>query len=206
MEPVFKNVLRDEWSKLGNVIRKHYFLRPYSQDSICVSGEMEKIHHHSNLAKMLIPLGMVFGSIVPKRGRNIPIDVHYSARENDSCIHWDRVFRFDNSPPFHFKSFMQHVSGNEVIEFVRFGVGMRLAVTVENGALVFRSKGYVWKVFGMTIPIPAGLLFGQAYVEERPVDEQSFRMKMVLNHQVFGSLFRYSGTFRLPEEVAASGA
>jgi hypothetical protein len=56
----------------------------------------------------------------------------------------------------------------EVIEYVRFGIGMRLAVSAEEGALVFRDLGYVWRVAGLRIALPLGLLLGTAYVEERP--------------------------------------
>jgi hypothetical protein len=92
---------------------------------------------------------------------------------------------------------MEHSKDNEVIEFVRYGVGMRLKVTAENGAIVFRDSGYIWRLFGRDMPIPVGLLFGKAYVEERPVDDRKFEMKMVLEHPLFGVMFRYQGTFNL---------
>jgi hypothetical protein len=86
---------------------------------------------------------------------------------------------------------------NEVIEFVRFGVGLRLRVTEENGALVFRDLGYVWRIFGINIPLPGRLLMGSAYVEERPVDDNHFAMKMQIMHPLFGELFVYQGQFSL---------
>lgn len=43
-----------------------------------------------------------------------------------------------------------------MIEYVRFGIGMRLAVSAEEGALVFRDLGYVWRVAGLRIPLPLG--------------------------------------------------
>jgi hypothetical protein len=67
----------------------------------------------------------------------------------------------------------QHeAQGAEVIEYVRFGIGMRLAVSAEDGALVFRDLGYVWRIAGLRIPLPLGLLLGTAYVEERPDPER----------------------------------
>jgi hypothetical protein len=198
--PVFQTVLSADWDQLGGTIRKHFFLTPFSEDYICVSGEMSEIYH-SPIAKFLIPFGMVFGSIVPFKGTNIPIDVHYNSMPENGNIYWDRVFKFPGKRAFHFKSHMEPVKGNEVIEFVRFGVGMRLVVSAEDGAIVFRSKGYVWRIFGKTIPLPVHLLFGNAYVEERPVDDNSFTMKMVLEHPWFGTLFRYVGRFQLEKEA-----
>ncbi len=200
-EPIFKTVLGNQWMQLGNIVRQHYSLTPFSQDYVRVDGMMEEIYH-SSIAKLLIPFGLLFGAIVPFRGANVPVSVHYSSSPDDKNLYWDRSFQFQNKKAFHFKSHMQHVSNNEVIEYVRFGVGMRLCVTAEDGALVFRDKGYVWRIFGHTVPIPVGLFFGKAYVEERPIDADSFSMKMELVHPLFGTLFRYRGHFSIASNVS----
>lgn len=195
--PIFQSVLGDDWPRLGAVIRRHYFLRPHSLDAITVQGHMTTVHH-STLAKLLIPVGRVFGAIVPWRGRQVPIAVHYTCRPDAPSLHWDRVFTFPGRrAPFHFRSHMVQTGDREVIEFVRFGVGMRLAVTAEGGALVFRDRGYVWRLFGWHVPVPLGLVFGSAYVEERPLDDTRFTMKMRLAHRWWGELFYYEGEFSL---------
>lgn len=192
---VFQIVLGDDWHQLGKIIQRHYFLKPESKDYVCVCGEMSEISH-SVVAKLLIPMGLLFGAVVPYQGKNIPIDVHYRASPKNSNIYWDRVFKFKRGD-FNFKSHMQPVKGNEVIEFVRFGIGTRLAVTVEGGALVFRDTGYLWRLFGYDLPIPGRWLMGKVYVEERPIDDQYFSMIMTLTHPLFGQLFKYSGKFEL---------
>ena len=196
-QPVFKQILGNQWNNLGEVIQKHYFLRPYSNDHICVTGVMTEINH-SFPAKLLIPFGMLFGALVPYKGREIPIEVYYHTKNENSNIYWDRVFMFPGKRPYHFRSFMQPAKNNEVVEFVRFGVGMRLKVTAEQGALVFRNSGYIWKVANISIPIPLHLILGTAYVEERPIDSTRFSMKMELAHPLFGKLFQYRGEFSLP--------
>ncbi len=196
IKPVFQKILAESWDDLGSVIRRHYFLRPFSDDYICVCGEMSEVYH-SSIAKLFLPFGVLFGAVVPYRASNVPIDVHYSSSEENANIYWDRVFKFSAKNHYHFKSHMETVRSNEVIEFVRFGVGMRLKVTAENGAMVFRDIGYIWRILGKDIPIPANLLFGNAYVEERPLDENNFSMKMILRHPIFGVLFRYEGKFSL---------
>jgi hypothetical protein len=194
--PIFQTLLGEDWDRLGEVIRRHYFLRPFSSDYVCVIGTMHEVHH-SVIAKLLIPMARVFGALVTFQGVDVPIEVHYNAQPDSGKLYWDRVFHFPGRKPFHFKSHMEHAGGNRVIEFVRFGVGMRLRVSAEEGALVFRDEGYIWRLFGVDVPIPVGLLLGRAYVEERPVDAQTFRMKMFLKHPLLGELFRYSGRFSL---------
>lgn len=192
---VFQSVLGDDWNNLGEIIQKHYSLRPNSSDYICVSGEMLEIKH-SLVAKLLIPFGLIFGAIVPFQGKNIPIDVHYTSSLENSNIYWDRDFKFERGS-FHFKSHMEPVKQNEVIEFVRFGMGIRLAVTVEDQALIFRDIGYVWRVFDYDLSVPGRWLMGKVYVEERPIDEHSFSMKLTLTHPLVGTLFNYSGRFEI---------
>lgn len=195
-EPIFKTILGQQWMQLGAVIRRHYALEPYSENYVRVDGIMEEIHH-SLFAKLLIPFGLVFGAVVPYRGRDVPIRVHYRSCPDNANLYWDRVFEIRPNRFFHFKSYMQHMGDNEVIEFVRFGVGMRLRVTAEDGALVFRDAGYVWKIFGFRLPIPVGLIFGKAYIEERPIDNESFSMRFEMKHPIFGVLFRYQGSFSI---------
>jgi hypothetical protein len=197
--PIFRILLREEWDRLGEVIRHHYFLRPFSNDYVCVTGTMHEVHH-SRVAKLLLPIAQLFGALVPHRGIDVPIQVHYNAQPDRDTLHWDRVFHFPGRKPFHFRSYMEHAGDNCVIEFVRFGVGMRLRVTAEDGALVFRDEGYIWRLFGVDVPIPVGLLLGRAYVEERPVDAQNFSMRMSLRHPLLGELFRYSGSFSLDQK------
>jgi hypothetical protein len=200
--PVFQEILGEDWHRLGGVIRRHYFLRGFSDDYICVRGTMHEVRHNM-VAGLLIPFARIFGALVPYRGTDVPIEVHYNARPEDGTIHWDRVFHFAGRSPFHFRSHMEHTGGNSVIEFVRFGVGMRLRVTAEEGAIVFRDEGYILRLFGKDIALPMGLILGRAYIEERPVDASRFSMRMTLTHALFGELFRYSGSFSVAEEGAA---
>ncbi|RNF35097.1 DUF4166 domain-containing protein [Paracoccus methylarcula] len=202
-QPVFHEILGDDWYRLGGVVRRHYFLRAFSDDHICVRGRMHEVWHGA-AARLLIPFARIFGALVPYRGTDVPIEVDYRARPGDSTIHWDRVFHFAGRPAFHFRSHMEPAGGNRVIEFVRFGIGMRLKVTAEEGALVFRDAGYIWRILGIDMPLPVGLVLGRAYIEERPVDASHFSMRMTLTHPLFGELFRYSGSFALGDERVTS--
>lgn len=196
--PLFARVLGDGWSDLGAIIRRHYFLRACSGDRVTVSGTMDEVYL-SPAAKLLSPLSRMVGALVPYGGTDIPIEVHYEAPQGSEAIHWDRVFRFPGRAPYHFRSRMVMVEPGEIIEFVRFNIGLRMRVTAEDGALVFRDTGYVWRLGSIDLPIPGRLLLGRAYVEERPEGEDRFSMRMNLRHPLLGELFRYSGRFTMGE-------
>jgi hypothetical protein len=201
LRPVFQTVLGNaDWQRLGRVVREHYSLRPFTNDRMTVRGHMDEVWH-ARIATLFMPMGRLFGALVPHQGRDVPIDVHYSCRSTDACLYWDRRFRFPGRPVFHFRSHMEvaDTTRHEVVEYVRFGLGLRLRVTAEDGALVFRDAGYVWRIGRLQLPMPLHLVLGRAYVEERPVpgDEGAFTMKMTIRHPWWGELFRYSGRFRL---------
>jgi len=199
--PVFQDVLGNaDWHRLGAVVRRHYGLRPYSDDRMTVRGRMDEVWR-ARCAALLMPAGGFFGALVPHTGRDVPIEVHYRCRPQDAALYWDRCFHFPGRPVFHFRSHMTvaDAARHEVIEWVRFGLGLRLRVTAEDGALVFRDLGTVWRLGRWHLPLPLHLLLGRAYVEERPVagDEGAFTMKMAIRHPLWGEVFRYSGRFRL---------
>lgn len=199
-QPVFQQALGPAWDLLGEVIRRHYAMAPFSDDHVCVRGTMREVHH-ARWAALLMPWGRLFGALVPYTGTEVPIEVHYRCHPGNANLYWDRVFHFEGRAPFHFRSHMEHTAtqGSKVVEYVRFGIGMRLAVSAEEGALVFRDLGCIWRIAGLHIPLPLGLLLGTAYVEERPdpADADHFTMKMLLRHRWFGDVFRYSGRFHL---------
>jgi hypothetical protein len=214
-QPVFQQVLGPAWERLGGVVRRHYTMAPFSDDHVCVRGVMSEVWH-APWAALLMPFGRLFGALVPHTGSNVPIDVHYRCHPGNAHLYWNRVFHFAGKAPFHFRSHMEYEEheahetheehdehdaprGSEVVEYVRFGIGMRLAVSVEEGALVFRDLGYVWRIAGLRVALPLGLLLGTAYVEERPdpSDADHFTMQMRLRHRWFGDVFRYSGRFHL---------
>ena len=200
--PIFQRVLGDGWSELGEVVQRHYFLRSGHADRMTVIGTMAEVRA-GPVARLTMPLARIVGALVPYQGTDVPVAVHYEPRPDDAALYWDRVFRFPGRKPYHFRSHMVANGPAEVIEFVRFGVGLRLAVTAEDGALVFRDLGYVWRIAGVDVPLPARLLLGRAYVEERPIagEPDRFTMRMTLRHPLFGEMFAYSGTFQLPSEA-----
>ena len=119
MRPVFQQALGPGWHQLGDVIRRHYTMAPFSNAHVCVRGTMDEVHH-APWARVLMPFGRLFGALVPYTGTRVPIEVHYRCRPGDALLYWDRVFSFEGRAPFHFRSHMAHApaGGGEVIEYL----------------------------------------------------------------------------------------
>ncbi len=192
--PIFASIFGASWSDLPPVLHKHYANRPFSHDVVTVEGMMEVAV--SPLARILSPLLRVAGALVPYEGENIPVTVHFRSEPDSRAFCFDREFRFPGKPPYHFRSRMEPIGGNEVIEYMGLGIGWRAAYTYGGGKVSLTHKGYVWRIFGIRIPLPLELLLGKGSAEEKALDDTTFRMKMDIVHPWFGEVYRYGGEFK----------
>jgi len=195
-EPIFKQALQAQWDALAPVIRAHYSLSPFADQSLRLKGSMESVSH-STFARLLIPFTTLVGALVPYRGRNVPVEVVNQTRRDKAGLHWQRTFFFPGRKPFVFRSVMHHTGPYEITEYVRFGFGIRHKLAEKNGGLIYHDHGYVWKIGKRSIPLPIHLMIGRSYTEEMPVSDTEFSMQMEIMHPVFGRTFQYNGTFSI---------
>jgi hypothetical protein len=80
-------------------------------------------------------------------------------------------------------------------EYVGCGIGMALRVSVEEGALAFRSAGYFLQIARWRIPIPRLLHPGQMQIVHRDLGAGSFEFSLSLTHRVFGRLVHQAAVF-----------
>lgn len=80
-------------------------------------------------------------------------------------------------------------------EYVGCGIGMALRVSVEEGALAFRSAGYFLQVARWRVPIPRLLHPGQMQIVHRDLGAGSFEFSLSLTHRVFGQLVHQVAVF-----------
>ncbi len=193
-EPIFKPVFGDDWEKLPPVFRKHYANRPYSNDVVTVQGKMDI--SYSRFARLMMPFFKMLGTLVPYQGNNIDVTVKFKSDTDSAKFQYDREFRFSGKEPYYFRSYMVQIKDDIVVEFMRFGIGWRTRFTSEGNKVILNHAGYVWKLFGFIIPLPISLIIGKGYAEEEALSENEFKMKMEINHPLFGKVFEYSGEFK----------
>jgi hypothetical protein len=73
---------------------------------------------------------------------------------------------------------------------------MSLRVTVEAGALVFRSAAYFLELGRWRLPIPRALHPGRMQIEHRDEGGGSFAFTLELTHPFFGRLVQQIAIFR----------
>lgn len=195
-EPVFKQALQTQWDALASIIQAHYDLSPFSDQSLQLKGSMESFSH-SMLANFLIPFTTLVGALVPYRGKKVPVEVVNQTHRGKAGFYWQRTFFTENRKPFTFHSVMYCTGPQEITEYVQFGFGIRFKLREKNGGLVYHHNGYVWKGGQHSFPEPINCLIGKAYIEEMPISNTEFSMKLELTHPVFGQTFQYNGKFSI---------
>lgn len=195
--PVIRKALGKQWLDLGDVVRRHYDISPGTSSNMLIEGSMNEVYH-SLVAKLFLLPGRLFGALVPYRGRHIPTQVrNWTERDNQQAMFWHRTLQFPARATVIFRSRMEHVRGNEIIEFVRFGMGIRMLLSVRDGALVYESIGYLWKIGGLSLPIPGWAILGNAVIIEKAFSDREFDIDFIIRHPVFGRTFAYSGRFSI---------
>lgn len=111
---------------------------------------------------------------------------------------WDRWYGFDGRPEMLVTSRKQLGRAGELLELAPGGLGMRSEITVEEGALHFRGKGYVWVLGPLTIPLPSLLTPGAAHVLHEDIGGGRFRFVLRFVHPWLGETFYQEGVFQDP--------
>ncbi len=197
--PIFEDIFGDDWSKLPPVIRTHYANRPYSDDSVSVTGNLDVMC--TGILKLLSPLMQLLGQIPARNENNVPVTVHFQSDKNTKAFHFNRTFNFKNAKPYTFKSRMVQVKGNEVIEIMRFGLCWKMLYLWDGQKVVLKHRGYALHLLGYFIPLPLSFIIGKGYGEEIAIDNNSFDMLTQITHPWWGKIHEYKGRFRIEKEL-----
>ena len=200
--PIFAEVFADQWAQLPPVMRTHYANRPRSHDRVTVEGHLD-VHIHP-VMKPLAPLMAALGLLAPYAGEQVPCTVQFLSQPDGNAFIFDRRFHFPGRNSYQFRSELLAKGAHDVIEIMRCGIGWRCGYSFENGRVVLRHKGYAWRLFGQTIPLPgASVLVGRGEAWEEATGDDTFTMFMALRHPLFGRLYSYGGTFKVTEVALA---
>ncbi len=192
--PLFKTVLGEDWNALPPVLKKHYDVRPFSDDIVTVKGTLD--------VKVSTPVSLmarITGMLIPYSAVNVPVTVTFHAHKTKPAFCFNRVFHYPKHGDKTFYSEMEWIGGNQLVEFMKFGVGWKLAYFWRDNKIILEHRGYVWRLFGVTIPLPLHVIMGKGYAEEMAVDETHFSMWTYAHHRTFGAMFKYAGTFEVLE-------
>lgn len=199
MQAPIKTALGEDWERLHPVIQRHCDLPPDAEKTCQAIGRMDVTI--SGLGRVFVMVSRLFDALVPYAAKQITILVKNSFSKTGDVMYWHRTFNYPDHRPVVFQSRMVHESNNVIVEYVRFGLGIRMALSIEEDALRYDSRGYLWDLRIVRLYIPDWLLMGKAIIREIPIDDEGFKVEFEIDHPWWGRTFGYRGQFKL----AASG-
>ncbi|HLF96205.1 MAG TPA: DUF4166 domain-containing protein [Methylococcaceae bacterium] len=201
-QPLFQRALGNAaWNRLAPAVRRHYAMSAATAETRTLPGIMEEIYH-APFIKPLLLFARGFDALVPYRGRDVPVEVrNWTDPAYPQALFWHRTFRFADGRRTVFLSRMESDRPGEIVELLRFGVGIRMRVEEQNGALVYTALEHCWKIGSRLPGIPNWALLGTATIVERAISDDELHLDFAIKHPLFGRTFGYRGRFALPEGV-----
>lgn len=196
--PLFRQALgEDAWNRLAPVVRRHYDISSSTAETKILHGAMEEVYH-APWVKPWLFLARYFNALVPYAGRDVPVEVRNSTDPAfPDTLFWCRTFRFTDGRIAVFSSRMEPGKPGEIVELLRFGVGIRMSVTEKDGALIFTASEHCWKIGARLLGIPNWVMLGDAIIVERAISANELRLDFDIVHPWFGRSFGYRGRFSL---------
>jgi hypothetical protein len=187
---------RAAWERLPAAVQRRF--GPHAAgEAILYEGRMQVAA--SPVGRLFAQVCRLIGTpLAPWTGEDVPtsVDVHLDARGG---LVWARTYRFDGHAPILVSSTKLMTADGDLLEVVRGGLGMALDVTVEDGALHFRSRGYFVSLGGWRLRIPDLLTPGRAHVVHRDEGARTFRFTLAFQHPWLGRTLFQDGLFHDPD-------
>lgn len=188
------------WSRLPEAVRRRFSKTLAPGEAALYRGAVVATEL-SGLGRVLASAARLIGSPLPDT-RGATGAALVSVIEDPRCRGqiWTRTYARAGRFPQVVHSMKRFAGPTGLEEYVGAGIGMTLRVTVEDGALVFRSVSYFLEVGGMRVRLPAFATPGQMTITHRDLGRQ-FLFDLELRHPRFGVLIHQSAVF---EDVAGA--
>jgi len=194
-KPIFAAVFGKQWDNMPEVFKSRYGNFAFKQQTIKVTGEMNI--HVSRFFSFLSPFLRLAGTPVPYQGEKIPVTVEFTSNADSAIVNMNRTFYYPGQKNYTFNSRILVTSKGDVIDLMRFGIGVRIYYSYADNKVELTHGGYIWRIFGFNIPIPLTIILGKVSGHEAAVSSNSFSMLVKFSHPLLGKIFEYNGVFEL---------
>jgi hypothetical protein len=192
----FRALLGPEaWARLPTPVQKRFSKRLANGRTAVYVGEIAEAR--ANLAgRCLARLAQAIGGPLPLVWQARAPSVVTVTEGGDGGQVWTRLYARTRGFPQVIHSSKRFAGPTGLEEYVGRGVGMALTVSVEEGALTFRSAFYFLALGPLRLRLPRLLEPGRILVRHAELGEGRFAFSLDIRHPLFGQLLWQYGVFR----------
>lgn len=193
----FRNLVGDrDWNRLPRAVQARFARVLAPGESAAYLGEVA--------ATRMTLFGWCWAQVARLAGAPLPLRplAHTSAAvivtedESGDAQAWTRLYHDAGRLPQVIRSMKRFAGPTGLEECVGAGIGMTLTVTVEQRALVFRSRHYFWRAGRLRVHIPDWLTPGRIEVVHREERAGRFSFTLTVTHPWFGETIHQVAFFR----------
>jgi hypothetical protein len=186
----------DDWGRLPVAIWRRFSKRLADGRTFVYVGEVDEASF-SRLGWWFAQLARLIGGPLPTGSETrVPTIVTVTEDAATGGQSWTRIYARKHGFPQVIHSSKRFAGPTGLEEYVGFGISMALRLEVANDALWFRSVGYLLRLGGLKLPLPAWLTPGDLTVTHSDLGGGTFRFALEIIHPRFGWLIRQPAVFR----------
>jgi hypothetical protein len=192
----FRALLPDaDWAALPTAIRRRFSKRLADGNTAIYVGEIRETWM-SRAGWLLAQAVRVIGGPLPTAtDAGVPSVVTVTEDMATGGQIWTRLYARRHGFPQVIHSSKRFAGPTGLEEYVGFGVGMTLKLSVEARALCFRSDGYFLELGRRRIRLPAWATAGALCVTHEELGHGRFVFRLEVTHPRLGPLIRQWGIF-----------
>jgi len=176
------------WSRLPRAVCQRFSKCLAPDEALIYRGQVV-VTELSRWGRILAFLTRAIGSPLPLTdGTRGPALVVVTEDERLGGQSWTRIYTRTGRRPQTVRSAKCFRGPTGLEEYVGYGIGMALKVTVEDSALVFRSDHYFLTVGGRRMRLPRLLMPGEMCITHRDEGEGTFSFRLTLTRPKLGCL------------------
>jgi hypothetical protein len=199
--------LVEEDAEHGDTIARILGARAWMSLTEKVRARFERVTpalYRGRMQTTLTLLGRAFAWGLFPFGAPLPVltgdaDARVLVSVRDGGMSWTRITRGPFGLMFQVRSIKRPSQDGRLLECCAGGWTMLLDLSVEHGALVFRSRQFYWRMAALSIPIPVWITPGVAEVRHTDLGQGRFRFTLAFDHPWLGRTIFQDGIFADPE-------
>lgn len=198
----FRTLVGEEgWRRLPEAVRRRFSRCIASGEAHVYCGEVVATEL-SRGGRILAFLARAVGAPLPMTdGATGPAVVTVIEDAELGGQSWTRLYARPGAFPQTVHSAKRFRGPTGLEEYVGYGIGMALRVTVENEALVFRSMHYFLEIGHWRCRLPRMLEPGEMEIVHRDQGRGRFSFRLRLEHPRFGRLVHQLAYFSDPDHL-----